>query len=176
VSDQQSLGSMLSGLAQDLSALVRGEIELVKTELRQSARTAAAGGGMLAAALVVAGTAALFLLLTLAWVLSIWLPVWAGFGIVTLLLIIVAAILFVVGRKQLENVKGPEVAQRSIERTKAMFTGQPDPGPLTPDPAAPAPATPTATTPPPAAAAPTMVTPPPATSTTTTPAPPSSDA
>jgi high-affinity Fe2+/Pb2+ permease len=123
VSDKQSLGSLVSGVTEDLSTLVRGEIELVKTELRETAKTAASGSGLLVGAAVAAATGLLFLLLTLAWVLvQLGLPTWAGFGIVTLLLIIVAAILALLGRKQLESVKGPEHSQASLEKTKAVLT------------------------------------------------------
>jgi Na+-transporting methylmalonyl-CoA/oxaloacetate decarboxylase gamma subunit len=57
------------------------------------------------------------------------LPTWAGFGIVTLLLIIVAAILFVVGRKRLETIKPPERSPASIEKTKAVLSRKPLPEP-----------------------------------------------
>jgi len=128
VSEQQSLGAMVKGVTEDISTLVRGEIELAKTELRDSAKTAANGGALLAVAGVTAFLGVIFLLLTLAWVLvQLGLPVWAGFGIVTLLLIIVAAVLFVVGRKRLETVKGPERLPASIERTKAVLSRKPLP-------------------------------------------------
>jgi len=127
VSDKQSLGTMISGVTQDLSTLVRGEIELAKTELKETARTASKGGGLLVGAAVLAGTGGLFLLLTLAWVLDLWLPTWAAFGIVTLLLIIVAVILGLLGRKELESVKGPTVSPESIEKTKAVLTRKPAP-------------------------------------------------
>ncbi len=126
MSEQQSLGSMVKGVTEDLSTLVRGEIELAKTELRDSARTAASGGAMLVVAGVTAFLGVIFLLLTLAWVLvQLGLPIWAGFGIVTLLLVLVAAILFVVGRKQLESVKGPERSPASIAKTKAVLARKP---------------------------------------------------
>lgn len=125
MSDKQSLGTMISGVTQDLSTLVRGEIELAKTELKETARTASKGGGLLAGAAVLAGTGGLFLLLTLAWVLDLWLPTWAAFGIVTLLLIIVAVILGLLGRKELEAVKGPTASPESIEKTKAVLSRKP---------------------------------------------------
>ena len=128
MSEQQSLGAMVKGVTEDISTLVRGEIELAKTELRDSAKTAANGGALLAVAGVTAFLGVIFLLLTLAWVLvQLGLPVWAGFGIVTLLLIIVAAVLFVVGRKRLETVQGPERSPASIERTKAVLSRKPLP-------------------------------------------------
>ena len=83
MSEKQSLGTMISGVTQDISTLLRGEIELVKAEISQQARTVASGSGLLVGAAVVAGTGALFLLLTLAWLLDEWLPTWAAFGIVT---------------------------------------------------------------------------------------------
>jgi membrane protein implicated in regulation of membrane protease activity len=81
------------------------------------------GAGLLAAAAAVAGMAALFLLLTFAWLLVQWgLPYWAAFGIVTLLLAITAAILAVVGRKQLKEVKGLERSNQSIAKTRELLS------------------------------------------------------
>ena len=56
MSDKQSLGTLVSGVTEDLSALVRGEIELAKTELRDSARTAGKGTGLLVGAGVLLGS------------------------------------------------------------------------------------------------------------------------
>lgn len=123
MSDKQSLGTLISGVTEDLSSLVRGEIELVKTELRDTARTAGKGSGMLVGAGVMGFLGLIFLLLTLAWVLvQLGLPIWAGFGIVTLLLLILTAVLGLLGRKSLESVKGPERSQASIEKTKAVLS------------------------------------------------------
>jgi len=126
VSEQQSLGAMVKGVTEDISTLVRGEIELAKTELQNTAKTAANGGGLLVVAGVTAFLGIIFLLLTLAWVLvQLGLPTWAGFGIVTLLLIIVAVILGLLGKKRLDTVTGPERSQASIEKTKAVLTRKP---------------------------------------------------
>ena len=134
MSEQQSLGAMVKGVTEDISTLVRGEIELAKTEIRDTAKTAASGGGLLAVAGVTAFLGVIFLLLTLAWVLvQLGLPTWAGFGIVTLLLIIVAVILGLVGKKQLDTVKGPERSQASIEKTKAVLARKPAPDLTAPD-------------------------------------------
>ena len=126
MSEQQSLGAMVKGVTEDISTLVRGEIELAKTELRDTAKTAANGGALLVVAGVTAFLGVVFLLLTLAWVLvQLGLPIWAGFGIVTLLLIIVAVIVGLLGKKRLDTVTGPERSQASIEKTKAVLTRKP---------------------------------------------------
>lgn len=138
MADKQSLGTIVSGITQDFSTLVRGEIELVKTEMRETAQTVARGGGLLAGAGVLAFLGFVFLLVTLAYVIAIWLPVWAGFGIVTLLLIIVAAILGVVGKKRLDEVQGIPRSQASIEKTKAALSRKPAlEAPVVPAPSAP---------------------------------------
>lgn len=125
MSEKQSLGTMISGVTQDISTLLRGEIELVKAEISQQARTAAQGSALLVGAGVIAATASLFLLLTFAWLLDEWLPTWAAFGIVTLVLIITAVVLGLLGRKQLEQIKGLEASPASLEKTKAVFTRKP---------------------------------------------------
>lgn len=126
MSDKQSLGTLVSGVTEDLSNLVRGEIELVKVELRDTARTAGKGTGLLVGAGVMAFLGLVFLLLTAAWgLVQAGLPYWAAFGIVTLVLIIIAVILGLVGKSQLEKVKGPERAQASIEKDKALLSRKP---------------------------------------------------
>lgn len=158
---QPTLGSLVSGITEDLSGLVRGEIELAKTELKQTVQTASAGGGMLAGAALFGFLALVFLLLTLAWVLvQLGLPYWAGFGIVTLLLILITVILGLVGKKKLEATQGAMTrTQASIEETKAAFARKPAalaeaPAPAPGAPASPASASPSAPAARPAAASP----------------------
>ncbi len=125
MADKQSLGSLVTGVTEDLSSLIRGEIELAKTELRDSAQVASKGAGLLAAAVGVASMAGLFLLLTFAWLLVQWgLPYWAAFGIVTLILAIVAVVLGLIGRKQLQEIKGLERSNHSIAKTRELIAKQ----------------------------------------------------
>lgn len=118
----RSLGTMVSGVTEDLSLLVRDQIALTKSELRQSAKTAAMSSAMLVAAAVVAFLAVIFLLVTAAYgLVAAGLPTWAGFGIVTLVLIIVAAVLGAIGGKRLRGVSGPERSMQQLAETKAML-------------------------------------------------------
>ena len=128
MAEKQSLGSLVSGVSEDISTLLRGEIELVKTEIKESASKAGKGSGLLIGAAVLGFLGIIFVLLTLAWVLvQLGLPTWAGFGIVALLLLIATAVLGLLGKKQLEKVKGPELAPLSIAKTKAVLTRSPAP-------------------------------------------------
>jgi hypothetical protein len=128
MAEKQSLGSLVSGVTEDISTLLRGEIELAKTELKESAKTAANGSGLLVGAGVAGFLGVIFLLLTVAWVLvQLGLPTWAGFGIVTLLLLVVAAVLGLLGRNRLQAIKAPELSPASIAKTKAVLTRSPAP-------------------------------------------------
>ncbi len=137
---QQSLGSIVSGITEDLSTLVRGEIELAKTEVREQVQVAGKGGGMLAGAALFGFLALVFLLLTLAWgLVQLGLPYWAGFGIVAVLLLIVTAILGLLGKKRLDEVQAKGGLVRTQATPTVPSTGVAKPAPAsaaTPAPAA----------------------------------------
>lgn len=120
-----SVRELVLTVADNATALVSAQVELAKAEMKQSAREAGAAFGLIAVALVIMGLGGIFLLVTLAYVLvQLGLPVWAGFGIVTLLLFVVGAILLLVGNAHSKNVKGPERAQAQFEMTAQAFTDQ----------------------------------------------------
>lgn len=126
MAEKQSLGSLVSGITEDLSALLRGEIELAKTEVRETVQTASKGGGLLAGAALFGFLTLVFLLVTLAWgLVQLGLPTWAGFGIVALLLLIITAVLGLVGKKKLDEMQaqgGLVRTQASIEEAKATLS------------------------------------------------------
>lgn len=122
--DQASISTLVSSAISDITTLVSDQIELTKVEVKTSAQTAGRAFGLLGAAAAVAGMFGLFLLITIAWVLvALGLPTWAGFGIVTLILLITAAILGLVGYKKMQSVKGPKAAMAELEATKQAFAG-----------------------------------------------------
>ena len=125
--DEPTLGQLVSSVSTDVQALVKGQIELTKAELSESAQQT----GRAVAPIVIAGVLAflgfVFLLVTAAYgLVAAGLPTWAGFGVVTLLLIIVAVVLFYVGRRNMAKIKGPERSQRALEATKAALSGRPE--------------------------------------------------
>lgn len=118
-----SLGTMVSGVTEDLGLLVKDQIALTKSELRESVRTAATSSVMLAVAAFVALLAVIFLLVTIAYaIVAAGLPVWAGFGIVTLALLVVAAVLGLVGSRRLRGLHGPERSLHQLSETQAMLS------------------------------------------------------
>lgn len=98
--NDSSIVDVITSALRDAQDLVRGEIALAKAEARAEVRRLGAGAALLAAAAVAALVGVIFLLGTIAWAISEVLgwPVWAGLGIVTVITLIAAAILALVGR------------------------------------------------------------------------------
>lgn len=118
-----SIKELISAAVADLQRLVKAQVALAKLEILNTTKTAAKTSGLLIGALMIAGLGFIFLLVTLAYVLvALGLPVWAGFGIVTLLLMISAAILGLLGKKEAEKIKGPEKTIEEIDKTKVALT------------------------------------------------------
>ncbi|WP_210650551.1 phage holin family protein [Nocardioides sp. SYSU D00065] len=111
--DDRSLGQIVGDLTQDLTTLVKQELELARTELKEEAAKAGKGAGMLGGA-GVAGLLTLILAsFALSYLLDNWMPVELAFLITTLLWAAVAAVLAARGRTELKkaNPQLPETQQ-----------------------------------------------------------------
>jgi uncharacterized membrane protein YqjE len=110
---ERSLADLLSQTTQDLSGLLRSEVELAKLELKQEASTAAKAGGMLGAAGVLGHLAVLLALFAAAWGLDAVMPTGLAFLIVAVVVAIVAFVLYRLGRARLEDATpvAPKTAQ-----------------------------------------------------------------
>ena len=114
--DDRSLGDIVSDVANDLSTLVRQELDLAKTEAKQEASRAGKGAGMLAGAGVAGHLVLLFLSVALMYLLDNWIPVEAAAVLVAALWLVVALVLGSAGRKALKttNPQLPQT-QRSLK-------------------------------------------------------------
>ncbi len=117
--ENESVSELISGMVGDVQGLVRGEIQLAKTELSESASHAAKGIAMLVTGAVLALIAFVFLMLALVEILDDAMPRWAAAGVVALGLLLIAAILALVGKSQLsaKNLK-PEQTIDSLQEDK----------------------------------------------------------
>ncbi|OYO24161.1 hypothetical protein CGZ93_04910 [Enemella dayhoffiae] len=127
---QHGLSDVAKLISEDVKALVQGEIALAKAELVPSAKHAGVGAGLFGGAgyfamnglslLFIAGAlgiAALFKAPT-GWIAL-------GFVIMAVVVFVIAGILALVGKGQLQKVKGPErtieQAQTTIETIKGSI-------------------------------------------------------
>ena len=108
--DPRSLGEIVSDVTQDLTTLIRQEIDLAKTELKEEGTKAAKGAGMLGGAGLAGYFTVLFLSVTLMFVLDEFLDLWIAALIVTAVWAMATAILAVIGKNKLEASK-PQLPQ-----------------------------------------------------------------
>ncbi len=115
--DTRSVGQLVADATQDLSTLVRGEIELAKLELKQTATRAAAGAAMFVVAGTFAFLALILLLISAAYgLVHLGVPEALAFLIVALVLIAVGALLGWLGYRKVSKLGAPE---RTIDNGKA---------------------------------------------------------
>jgi type VI protein secretion system component VasK len=118
-SNDRSLGDLVSDVSEKASLLVREEIELAKAEVAAKAKKMARGAGVGAAAGVFLIFALVTFLHTLAWFfvdLFDFSQVWMGYGVVTVLLVILAVIAGLLAARWLKA--GPPTPDMAIEEAK----------------------------------------------------------
>jgi uncharacterized membrane protein YqjE len=108
--DQRSLGQVVSDLSTDLSTLMKQEVQLAKVELKEEVSKVGKGAGMLGGAGFAGWFVLLFLSLALTFLLDNWLPIEVGALITAVVWGIVAAVLAVIGRKELQEAN-PQLPQ-----------------------------------------------------------------
>jgi hypothetical protein len=123
--ENRSLGEIVGDISHDLTTLVKQELELARTELKQEAGRAGKGAGMLGAA-GVAGLLALILAsFALSYLLDNWMPVELAFLITTLLWAVVGAVLASRGRAELKK-SNPQLpkTQQTLKEDAAWARAQ----------------------------------------------------
>ncbi len=113
---QPSLGALMARVSENISTLIRTEIALNKAKAAETGKRFGLGAGLLGAAGVFALFGLGYLLTTLSQVIALWLPKWAGSLIVAVLVLIVAGVLALVGKKEIDKgrlvVPAPQVGLR----------------------------------------------------------------
>jgi hypothetical protein len=114
---QRSIGELMGEVSEDLSTLVRQELELAKAELAQEAAKAGKAGGLFAGSGVAGHMVVLFLSIGAWWGLSnVMDGGWAAL-IVAVVWAVVAAVLYAGARSQLRTVRG---LRRTVETVKEI--------------------------------------------------------
>jgi len=123
--EERKVGEILGDIADDLTTLVKQEIDLAKTEAKAEVKRAGKGAGLLGGAGVSGYLALLFLSLTVMFVLDIWMNIaWAAL-IVTAVWGVVAAVLASSGRKELKELNPKlETTQRTLKEDVAWAREQ----------------------------------------------------
>jgi hypothetical protein len=111
-----SLGDLLGEVSRDISTLMRQEVELAKAELKQSATRAGKGAGLLGGAGYAGSMVVLFLSIAAWWGLGHLIDNGWSALVVAAVWAIIAAVLYVVGRKKLKEVQGMPQTVDSLKK------------------------------------------------------------
>jgi threonine/homoserine/homoserine lactone efflux protein len=125
---EPTIGQLVANASKDLSGLIRGEIELAKTELKKTAVAAGTGAGMLGAAAFLGLLVIILLSIAAAYGLTAaGLHPAVAFLIVAGAYLLIAAVLVFLGIRALRSAKGPqrtiETSKESVEVLKAIGKG-----------------------------------------------------
>ncbi|APU12347.1 MULTISPECIES: phage holin family protein [Actinoalloteichus] len=124
----RSLGGLVREASVHLSTLIRAEVELARQEISAEVRKGLRGSVFFILALTVLAFSSFFLFFTAAELLSVWLPRWAGFGIVFLLMLLAAGALAFLGFRKVRGIRKPERTINSVRDTaSALRPGRNDP-------------------------------------------------
>jgi UDP-N-acetylmuramyl pentapeptide phosphotransferase/UDP-N-acetylglucosamine-1-phosphate transferase len=121
---QTSIGDLLGEVTQDLSTLMRQEVELAKAEMRQEARKAGKAAGMFTAAGVAGFMVLLFLSCALWWALSnVMDQGWAAL-IVAVIWAVIGAILYSVARRRAREIRGLQQTAETVREVPDALKGR----------------------------------------------------
>ncbi|MDP8936390.1 MAG: phage holin family protein [Actinomycetota bacterium] len=114
--DERSLSELLSEMTTELSALFSKEVELIKTETKDSVSQAAKAGALLGAVAVGGLFALLLLAMAAAFGLAEVMATGLAFLVVGVVFLLVAGVAFAMARKKLAEVRPPEQAIATIKQ------------------------------------------------------------
>ncbi|WP_030722587.1 phage holin family protein [Streptomyces sp. NRRL F-2580] len=114
----ESVGVLVSRASQQMSELVREEMQLARAEMTQKSKRYGKGGGLFGAAGIAGILALQALVATCIAALALVLPVWASAVIITAVLGIVAGGTALAGKKQIARA-GIPAPEQTIDSVKA---------------------------------------------------------
>ena len=119
---ERTIGQLVADATHDFQGLVRSEIALAKAEVTSGAKDVGKGAAFFGL------MGRVFLLHGAAWGLAEALPIWAGYLIVAVVVLVLAAILGLLGKKSLETAKpAPDRAIDQAQQTIAALKKTTDP-------------------------------------------------
>ncbi|MEU6867121.1 phage holin family protein [Streptomyces sp. NPDC046876] len=114
----ESVGELVTRASQQISELVREEMQLARAEMTQKGKRYGVGGGLFGGAGLVGVLAAQALVAAAIAALWLVLPVWAAALIIGVLLAAGAAVLALAGKKQVAQA-GSRAPEKTIDSIKA---------------------------------------------------------
>jgi len=121
--DGRSLGTVLGDITANISTLMRQEVALAKAEVRQSGSQAGKGIGLLAGAAVAGLLLLVFVSVSAWWGLGQYIGLEWSALVVAAVWAIIAVILALVGKKELERVRGLSNTTETLSKVPNALKG-----------------------------------------------------
>jgi hypothetical protein len=113
-------GAAVKAVVDDTRDLVKAEIDLAKAELSAAVQAKATGAAMFAVAAVLGWLGLQGLLITAGFALALGVPAWLAALIVTLVLLLVAGIAALLGRRRLSTPVSLDETKRNVQEDVAV--------------------------------------------------------
>ncbi|WP_418961560.1 phage holin family protein [Streptomyces tritici] len=114
----EPVSELVQRASQQLTELVRGELRLAQAEMKEKGKRYGKGGGLFGGAGIVGFLMLQTLVATAIAALAVALPVWAAALIVTAVLGVIAAVMAMSGKKQVDQA-APPAPEQTVESVKA---------------------------------------------------------
>ncbi|MEJ7689521.1 MAG: phage holin family protein [Nocardioidaceae bacterium] len=120
--EEPTIGKLVADTSRDLSALIRNEIELAKTEIKISLKFGGVGAGLLAAAAFIGLLAIIIVSIAFALFLDWWFAGTAtAFLIVFAIYLLVAGVLAFLGIKNVKRARAPQQTIAAVKSNKQIL-------------------------------------------------------
>jgi hypothetical protein len=121
--ESDSIGGLVKSVLEDTRELMREELELLRTEVREEVSQARAVGVAFSGAAVAGLLGAMLLSVALGSAIAYWFawPAWTGYAIVAVLLLLGAYLAVNYGRKQLANFRALPKTRATVKENLAWI-------------------------------------------------------
>lgn len=117
-----TIGSLVRDATEQMSTLVRAEVELAKTEVTGEIKKGLQGSVFFILALTILLFSSFFFFFFLAELLDVWMPRWAAFLVVFLLMIAAVAACGLLGYLKVRKLRAPEKTIGSLKETQTLLS------------------------------------------------------
>jgi hypothetical protein len=123
---ERSVAELVRSLTDDVKTIGKDQIELAKSELRDSARRGGKGAGLMAAVALLMLLASVLLSIAAAYgLVALGLHPGVAFVIIGVVYMIIGAILALIARSQFKRIRPPERTIASVKETQAVLRQSP---------------------------------------------------
>jgi hypothetical protein len=119
MANDASIADLVRKTANDAKRLVQAQVAFTQAELKSSGEAVARTSIMALVTIITISLLAIFILITIAFALAaMGLPTWAGFGLVSLFLLISAIVTGLITKKNASTIKGPHLSMAELRKTQ----------------------------------------------------------